>query len=41
MVYLIIGFILGFFVSKYMNDKQFKDKTNASFKNWLKGNKKQ
>ena len=36
MVWGIIGFIIGYFVSRYLHDKTFKDKFWQSFKNWLR-----
>ena len=40
MVYLVIGFMLGFIVSKYMNNEEFKARIHQSIKDWFKGDKK-
>ena len=40
MIYLVIGFVLGLLVMKYLENQEFKAKVNQSFKNFLKGGKK-
>ena len=40
MIYLVIGFVLGLLVMKYMENQEFKAKIKQSVRDFLKGGKK-
>ena len=40
MIYLVIGFVLGLLVMKYLENQEFKDKVNQSVRGFFRGGKK-